>query len=272
MRRWFVTAVSIAALAALVFALPRWTASRIEARREAALEAQTLSIPANLPLCPFPGPERDAFLASAAAQKSSTLWRPVCRIAPLPDRRIVILSASRSELVNCAVTDVALQERISCVLNEPLRALADSRASRTVAWREKRRAIWITSEALAWRDHLIVEQRRFLALTLLTLALAFLAARRTWRTLDWRAACHGHIEADTPRVPRRAEFILLWVLGNRYRSLPGDLSEEFVWKVEHACPIHEANRWYRRQVVRSIAPVSARLLESALLKLGISLL
>jgi hypothetical protein len=249
----------------LLVTVPRWTAAQSEAWRRADFEAAIRrAVPAGLPVCPLPGPERDRFLAAraAAVTGADVLWLPVCRVAPLPEHRIFMITTTRTELQDCAAATAVRPANVTCALEEPLDFLADARAARTWARRDSGTAIWLTSRPLAWHGFLIAEHRGRLGLGFLLIALVcggWLAVRRA--RLAWlaRTACHG---AGEPEVPVGAELLLHWVLGRRCRSLPGDLSEEYASQIEGGSSIREANRWYRWQVFHSIAPMAARRVES----------
>ena len=223
-------------------------------------------VPPNLATCPLPGPERDAFLESRAAilQASGDLWKPVCRIAPVPSHRIIIVAKSRPELNACSAGSVWRPSNVICVLEERLGFLVDPKARRTWARREYGESIWVTSQAVAWEDHLVSEHRQWMVLALLLCATAWLlafSAQHARYAFACRAECH---RSGGPEVPRKAELMLHWVLGRECRSLPGDLSEEFTWKIENGCCRKEADLWYRWQVFNSIAPVLARRAEAML--------
>jgi hypothetical protein len=266
-RRLVTAAILAGAVIALLAAVPRWTAAKAEAEREGTLQAEIRTpIPAVLPVCPFPGPERDVFLARSAQllKDSRDLWVPVCRIAPLPADRILIVTTTRSGLQECGAQRIWRPANVACALDEPLGFLADTRAPRTWARRESGEAIWMTSRSMAWDDHLVSEHRQWMAFGLLlaaTAALFFPGVRRIGDALSARGACHTPGEPD---VPRHAELVLHWVLGRGCRSLPGDLSQEYSLLLESGWPVAKANRWYRWQVFHSIAPVTARRIESAL--------
>jgi hypothetical protein len=120
----------------------------------------------------------------------------------------------------------------------------------------------MTSQPMAWQDHLVSEHRQWMTRWLALFAgsaLLIFNAQRTRLALRWRAACHGPGEPD---VPHNAELLLHWALGERCRSLPGDLSEEYAWKLDNGFSRREADLWYRWQVFHSIAPVAARTVES----------
>jgi hypothetical protein len=261
------TIILVGALAALLVVVPKWTAGKVEAKREADFRiAASRALPSSLPHCPFPGPERDAFLDKSALTLPGTsdLWRPVCRVAPLPDHRIIILTKSRPELHDCSAGDPWRPSNVICVLEERLGFLFDSRAQRSRARREDKELIWVTSQSMAWENHLVSEHRNWMLLAFLMFATAALfsfAAVRTRQAFAWRAACHL---SDAPDVPRRAELLLHWVIGRRCSSLPGDLSEEYTWKIENGCSRKEADLWYRWQVFQSVAPVLSRRAEKVL--------
>jgi hypothetical protein len=274
LRRLATSTILIGALAALLIVVPQWTAGKAEAKRETAFQtAIRRVIPEHLPLCPPPGPQRDAFLEQSAMtfKNSHDLWSPVCRIVRSPSHRILIMAATRGELNGCKLEGVWKPANVICVLEEPLSMLADARTPRTWARRESMDGIWMTSRPMAWQDHLVSEHREWIMLTLVLPATALLVlfgAQRTRQAFVWRAACHGPEEPD---VPRHAELLLHYVLGQRCRSLPGDLSEEYALRLQNGSSRREADLWYRWQVFHSIAPVAARRVESALrrgLRLG----
>jgi len=255
------------ALGALLLTVPNWTARIAEAQREAAFESRVRSaIPADLPLCPLPGPQRDAFLdkSAAALKNSRDLWIPVCRIAPLPGKRIVIVAKTRAELSDCMDATVYRPDNVICALDEPLDLLGDSKATHTWARRESGEVIWTTSRSLAWQDHLVFEHRQWMMLAFLLLGAATALVFGAWRlhgAFALRAACHGPGEPD---LPRHSELLLHWVLGRNANALPGDLGEEYLSKLEDGLTRKQADLWYRQQVFYSIAPVAARLVETAL--------
>ena len=265
MRRRIIVAASIGVVAALLAAVPRWTAGKTEAERRTDFEtAISRAIPANLPPCPLPGPERDSFLAQSASALSisKNLWVPVCRIAPLPAHRILIMTATRTDFRDCAAGSVWRPSNVLCALEEPLGFLADADARRTWARRERMDVIWTTSRSMAWQDHLVAEHRQWMTLGLLfsaIVALLFFGVQRARFAFSMRAACHGPGEPD---LPRNAELLLHWALGRNCRSLPGDLGEEYLQKLDDGCSLEGANKWYRWQVFHSIAPVTARRVES----------
>jgi hypothetical protein len=266
MRRQASAVMTVGTLVALFVTVPRWTAGRAEARRQAAFDdSARRAIPRDLPFCPAPGPQRDAFLehSAAAFTSSSNLWIPVCRIAPLPVHRVLLMAATRAELSHCWAN--ADSRRVSaCVLDEPLGLLADPKAARTWARREGGEAIWLTSRPMAWQEHLIAEHRQWMTLSLLfpTIAAFFVFGVR--RTRYAFSMCAASRSPGDPDLPRNAELALHWVLGRRCHSLPGDLSEEYSGKLENGFPPQEADRWYRWQVFHSIAPVAARRIQAAL--------
>jgi hypothetical protein len=256
--------ILLGALPALLMVVPRWTAGKAEARREAAFDLASQRIPDHLVPCPPSGPERYKLLEQHLVDNSSDLWIPVCRIAPLPAHRIIVVTTTRAELSDCNTGIAWKPAQVICALEEPLRFLADSRARRTWARREATDVIWTTSRAMAWQDHLVWEHRQWMFEALIVPTGIFallLGVRRTRRAFIWRAACHAPGE---PVVPRNAELLLHWLLGQRCRSLPGDLSQEYALKLENGFPRREANLWYRWQIFHSIAPVIARRVEWAL--------
>lgn len=267
LRRYLSIAILVGGSAAALVAVPRWTARAATARREATFLSETRSgVSSNLPPCPFAGPSRDAFLERSAATLSAApnLWVPVCRIAPFPVHRILIITTQRAKFQQCAEGIMSRPANVMCALEEPLVFLADSGARRTWARRESGDVIWITSRSMAWCDHLVVEHRQWLLLVLLfpaALMLLYFVVRRTWLALSLRAACHG---PDDLELPRGAEFLLHWVLGSHRRSLPGDLSEEYSWIVLHGFSRKDADAWYQWQVLHSLAPIAARRVESML--------
>jgi hypothetical protein len=258
-------AMVMATLAVLVIAVPRWTAAKTEIRREAAWRAESRTADfSRLPDCPFPGPQRDQFLerSAVALTRSRQLWVPVCRIVPFPDHRILIMTANRAELRDCDAGSAWRPANVFCGLEEPLGFLADARAPRTWARREAGDAIWLTSQPMAWRDHLIAAHRLWMMAALefsVTALLLLFGVRRTRRAFVWRAACHGPGE---PEVPGSAEFLLHWTLGHCCRSLPGDLTQEYAQMRENGFSRKEAGRWYRWQVFHSILSLAARRMES----------
>ncbi|HEV3198776.1 MAG TPA: hypothetical protein VGZ73_12740 [Bryobacteraceae bacterium] len=172
------------------------------------------------------------------------------------------MTTTRAGLRDCAVGSVWRPIKVTCALEEPLSFLADDVARRTWARRESMDAIWMTSRSMAWRDHLIAEHRNWMAVGLALsgiVTLLIFSARRARYAFSMRAACHG---AGEPGLPRNAELLLHWVLGRDCRSLPGDLSEEYSQKLENGFSRREADHWYRWQVFHSIAPVTARRVES----------
>lgn len=255
----------LAAVAGLVYFVPRQLAHRIELQRESDFRSTTQrAIPDGLPFCPPAGPQRDGFLRQAAPRYSSELWQPVCRIAPLPVHRVVMISTSRDEMQSCTQGSVWRGENVICALEEPLSFLADAKASITTARREAASVIWTTSGSMAWQDHLILEERRRVMAWLLlavSLGLLSLGVRRTREAVLQRSACD---ETGDTLVPGEAEFVLLWFLGNRCRSLPGDLQEEYGDKLKSGVSPNEADNWYRWQVICSILPLAARRAESLL--------
>jgi hypothetical protein len=269
MRRRITVAILAGAFAPLIITVPRWTAAKVEAKRETDFRAAVnRAVPSNLPPCPLPGPELDAFLerSAAALKNSAELWLSVCRIAPLPAHRIAIIAKTRSELNGCRAGfgSESRPVNVICVSEEPLDFLADAKASRTWARREDNEVIWITSGSMAWREYLVSEHRQWMMLGLmLTAASALLvvSAQRTRQAFAWRAACHFSGEPD---VPPAAEFVLHWALGRRCRSLPGDLNEEYAWMLENGISRKQADQWYRWQVFHSIAPVTTRRVEAML--------
>jgi hypothetical protein len=266
MRRRITVAILAGAFAALLVAVPRWTAAKAEAKRKADFDtASSRAIPVKLPACPPPGPQRDHFLiqSATALTGSRNLWVPVCRVAPLPAHRILVMVGTRAELNDCKV-DGSSKSVSACVLEEPIGLLADAGAPRTWARRESREAIWLTSISMAWNDHLIAEHRQRMMLSSLLIsgvALLFIAAWRTRQAWAWRDACH---RLGGPNVPGTTELLLHWVLGRGCRSLPGDLGEEYAARIEDGFSVAAAKRWYRWQVFHSVAPVAARRVESAL--------
>jgi hypothetical protein len=153
---------------------------------------------------------------------------------------------------------------VVCALEEPLGFLADAGAQRTWARHENGGVIWMTAQSMAWNDHLVVEHRQWMMLGLFlsaTAAFLLFAVRRTRYAFSMLVDCHGPEEPD---LPRNAELLLHWVLGRNCRSLPGDLSEEYLQKLDNGCPVTEANRWYRWQVFHSIVPMTARRIEATL--------
>ena len=230
MRRLAVATLILGGLTGLMVAVPRWTAAQAEAGREAALRNETRkAVLATLPVCPYPGPERDAFLQQAGMvlKDSAELWRPVCRVESWPDGRILVLSATRGDFRACTESSQWRPVNVLCGLEEPLAFLADSRLRRTWARQESNGTIWLTSHPLAWNDQLVIEHREWMAGSLLGLAIAaslLWCARRARQASGWRQACHRDGDPD---LPPHAEFLLHWVLGQRCGSLPGDLSEEY---------------------------------------------
>jgi hypothetical protein len=269
MRRLLEMSIAGGALIILLTALPHWTAVRAEANRKADFEtASRRLIPGDLPLCPAAGPGRDAFLrrSAGALTGSSSLWVPVCRIAPLPAHYVVVTAKTRAELGGCDAARVWRPANVICFLDEPLGFLADSEARRTWARRESGGIIWTTSAPMAWQDHLVSQHRQWMMLGLFvpaTLLVLVLAVQRTGYAFSMRATRRAEEELG---LPANAEFLLHWVLGRSCRSLPGDLSQEYLDLLDAKLSRTEADRWYRWQVFHSIAPVMARRIESILTK------
>jgi hypothetical protein len=262
LRRLAGATLILGGLAGLLIAVPRWTAARAEAGRQAALQDEMRkAISAKLPACPYPGPARDAFLdrAAMALKEPGELWRPACRVETWPGDRILVVSATRTDFRACTESSQWRPANVLCGLDEPLAFLADTHSRRTWARRESSGTIWLSSRPLAWNDQLVIEHRERMAVSLLGLAMAaslLWGARRTRQASGWRRACHGDGDPD---LPSHAEFLLHWVLGRRFGSLPGDLSEEYAGLLESGLRRTQADRWYRWQVFHSIAPLAARL-------------
>jgi len=258
--------IAVSAFITFLVIAPRWTAAQLEARRDAQLQAQIQTArPANLPPCPSPGPERDHFLevSASALAGSLSLWAPVCRVVPLPAHHIVLVTKTRTELGHCEEASIWRPASVICAMEEPLGFLANARAARTSARREIGEMIWMTSQPMAWQDHLVVEHRERFLLGIfgsVALVLLFFGILRLRYASLTRESCHA---ADEPELPRNTELLLHWVLGRGCRSLPGDLSEEYVLKLESGLSLKEAHQWYRWQVMHSVAPVVARGIELA---------
>jgi hypothetical protein len=262
-------AVAAGEAAALFTLVPSFTARRVEAAREAAFQAAVRGrTTEDLPPCPLPGPDRDAFLRQSQKRLRNIpmLWVPVCRIATLPPHRIAIVSLNRQEFSLCSARSAYRATNVLCVVQENLGFLADLKAPRTFARREQDGRIWVTSSALSWEGHLVAEHRRrgaWALLAALAVGACVAVARRTARACAWRRACHP---ADDPavRVPAACELLLHFVLDGRCRSLPGDLSQEYLALLDSGRSLREAGRWYRWQVFHSTATMLARFAESAL--------
>jgi hypothetical protein len=249
----------------LLIIVPRWTASWEEARRESVFKrTASQSVADALSVCPPAGPELDAFLAASQSRLTrDQLWVPVCRVMQPSLGKIIVVTRTRSGLAECMKREMWTPSSLDCALDEPLRYLADPNEGRTWArrqagGRQSEEAIWMSSQPLAWQDHLVAEHRQFMALFLGMLTAFYFAAVRLKLAIYLRAACHGD---DEPEPPPAAELFLHAVLGRRSRSLPGDLSEEYGVRLKSEDK-RETDRWYRWQVLHSVMPVVARRLES----------
>ena len=226
MRRLVAFTVLLGALVGALIVAPHWTARRAEAQRDANFRVTSCrAIPEGLVECPVPGSQRDAFLERAAATLKNSqeffrgdFWLPVCRIAPLPPGRIIIVATTRAGLSDCAEGSVWRPANFICTLEERLAFLADAKARRTWARRENMEVIWMTSQSMAWRDYLVLEHRQWMILGVLLpagVSLLLFVFRRTHRAFALRAVCHG--EGD-PELPRKSELLL------HRRCLPGTCS------------------------------------------------
>lgn len=261
MRKSVIFLIAVAGSAGIVVYAPRWIASQVQSQREAQFQqALHESRPQALPVCPNRGPELDEFLNLRGTERSARngLWKPVCLKAGLPVGRVALMMSAREMFAACVAQRKWLPDRVQCVLDEPLRVFADEKAGRTWARREQEQVIWMTTQPLAWNDRLVGEERR---IVLILMTLVVLAAglgklvSRTRYALVARDGCRGPGE---PELPQLAELLLHWFLGKRCRSAPGDLSEEYVTKLEAGWSRNDADAWYRWQVLHSVAPLAAR--------------
>ena len=257
------------AVSAALIVLPRWSAAREQRAREAAFEKADRSGQSGpLLTCPPPGPDLDAFLAGqqGAGTPSTDLWAPVCRAARTSPLRITVVSTDRDQFSQCRALQRNPWARFDCASEEALRFLADPGQKRTWArrWASGGELLWMSSAPLAWDGRLVSEHR---ARLLRWLAMLFIG----WT--GWRGLRRSRLAAAAHRIERRAngaglpfdaELALHRMLGERWSSLPGDLGEEYLIRLDAGGSKAEADRWYRGQVARAAFPVAAQALRRAI--------
>jgi hypothetical protein len=231
-------------LTAMVVFLPRFTAQQTESRRKHDLLGQSAQAAAPVD-CPV-GDRRDALLAHPFHANSA--WVPVCREVPPAPGKVIVERESRASYADCR-EQLQKQRQAACFLNEPLAFLADE-LPRTLARIERadaagRLIVWVTPQPLAWGDNLIEEHRRYLVFFLFCAMFSWLLAAAS---LHGRAI-HGsqrRMQPGSSRIPRRAEFWLLFFLHPYSQSYPVDLEEDYeLWlntlgrqKADAMCWLH----------------------------------
>jgi hypothetical protein len=250
-----------------ILAVPRWTAAREINARNAAFANQERTAPiAMLPVCPQPGPALDGFLEqrqSFVPGQPPALWIPVCRVTNAPPTQVTVVSSDRQSWSNCLDRRrLPYVTHFDCALDEPLRFLANPADRRTWAriksGDREMPSIWITGAPLAWNEDLVSEHRSRLLFWLALFSGAWIVWNSGTRVRVSLAARGIEKRAGCPDVPAGAEFLLHYLLGEHFSSLPGDLGEEYLSKRELGTSKSEADRWYRQQVRLSVTPLLAR--------------
>lgn len=253
----------------LFFLLPRWAAHREEARRETLFQQEVSHVVASsLPDCPPSGPQLDTFLLQSQSKNyGPNLWRPLCRIPDPPLGKITVTITRRDELENCS--NPWTPSNLNCDLDESISYLANPQERHTWAQKEvpdklNRQMIWISSRPLAWQDQLVIEyqtQVQIVAVLLTVMLFLLCSLYRLRLSIREQQVIR---EEDQPRPPRIAELFFLWISG-RNHSMPADINQEYGQMLAQGWSQKSADRWYRRQVRRSILPIAMKSLKNLIM-------